>query len=320
MLKLLGKTELLQFFKYKMSANASTSTGTMSSAIVYSREGAERLSISFSFSFSPILGPSAKEQDFNFDRLKNEELEKTLYRIKENLTKGLHKKMKKKKKKTESETDQEALVPEFSVKLYHRKTNGEPSTSNSVTLVSTLLPNSEAWIEGAVLEISDAKYAVVMNPPTVNTLALPKVIMAGFPVFLKIEGRFLDLDKSDFVWYVEKEMPNAKETTESEQSVKKAKKKDSSREAESLDWEERSVGHFYVPRNTDIGSYLKLVCTPRNESKQGSPVTAYSSNEVQAGPGVCPFENRQQHTSTYASDGRYLIDTLTTCKWSFNIT
>ncbi len=53
-------------------------------------------------------------------------------------------------------------------------------------------------------------------------------------------------------------------------------------------------------------SRLKLVCTPRNGSQTGDPTEAESKVLVSAGPGLCPFENRQAFTTTVAPEGQYV--------------
>ncbi|XP_030381326.1 2',5'-phosphodiesterase 12 isoform X2 [Scaptodrosophila lebanonensis] len=62
-------------------------------------------------------------------------------------------------------------------------------------------------------------------------------------------------------------------------------------------WNLCGHGLSYKVEDKDVGHYLKLVVTPRNEQGNQGPTSEHIAKwPVQAGPGVCPFEIRQQQT------------------------
>lgn len=59
------------------------------------------------------------------------------------------------------------------------------------------------------------------------------------------------------------------------------------------EWVECGNGFHYDTSNKDIGYFLKFQLTPVNEAGQHGPqVEQITKNEVQRGPGQCPFETR----------------------------
>lgn len=65
------------------------------------------------------------------------------------------------------------------------------------------VPNSEAWQDGAVLQVGDVRYSVLRNPPTFTVAELPVSLLAGFPVCPKLEMEFGKLQDCEFSWYRE---------------------------------------------------------------------------------------------------------------------
>lgn len=191
-------------------------------------------------------------------REQGEELGKVLARISNNIVKSRSKG----KKSKRGEGSQDATEPQ--IRLYF---NGD--------CVSEDLLNSDAWQDGAVLHVGDTKFKVERNPPTFTTAELPASILSGFPVCPKLEIEFGDLKDCLFTWY--------KEGTPSDPSADPG-------------WMEVGQQQVFTPSNLDIGVRLKLKCTPGNESRYGVAKELVSSGAVEAGPGVCTFNNRHMYT------------------------
>lgn len=61
-------------------------------------------------------------------------------------------------------------------------------------------------------------------------------------------------------------------------------------------WTEVGSGRVHVPSNQDIGCRLKLCCTPKDGARSGPAKELISAGAVEAGPGVCTFDNRHAYT------------------------
>ncbi|KAA8593270.1 hypothetical protein FQN60_009386 [Etheostoma spectabile] len=129
--------------------------------------------------------------------------------------------------------------------------------------VAETVLNSEAWQDGAVLHVGGCKYAIQRNAPTLTTAELPVSLLAGFPVCPNLE---VDPEAAS-------EVPG----------------KDSG-------WTEVGCGRVHVPSNQDIGYRLKLRCTPKDGGRSGVAKELVSVGAVEAGPGVCTFDNRHAYT------------------------
>lgn len=202
-------------------------------------------------------------------RDQDEPLSKVLARISNSITKGQGKAKKSKKNKGQ----QPAESPEPTVvKLYY---DGDE--------VADTLLNSEAWLDGAVLQVGDVKYSVQRNVPTFTSAELPVSLMAGFPVCPKLEVEFGRLQDCEFTWYKETS-PNTSPEVGGEVSALDG------------DWTKIGSGRVHVPSNQDIGSRLKLCCTPKEGRRSGLTKELVSVGAVEAGPGVCTFDNRHAYT------------------------
>lgn len=153
--------------------------GRMEAAVVRCLPGEPKLTISFCLDGSHRQ--MLRDQD--------ETLGKVLTRISNSLAKN-HKKAKKSKKNRSQQLSEDA-GPAV-VKLFFREDE-----------VSDTLPNSEAWQDGAVLQVGDVKYGVQRNPPTFTTAELPVSLLAGFPVCPKLEMEFGKLQDCEFTWFRE---------------------------------------------------------------------------------------------------------------------
>uniref|UniRef100_UPI0037E8CB34 2',5'-phosphodiesterase 12 n=1 Tax=Semicossyphus pulcher TaxID=241346 RepID=UPI0037E8CB34 len=202
-------------------------------------------------------------------RDQDEALGKVLARISNSIAKGQGKAKKSKKNKGQQPCEtQEPTV----VKLYY----------NGGEVADTVL-NSEAWQDGAVLQVGDVKYSVQRNAPTFTNAELPVSLLAGFPVCPNLEVEFGNLQDCEFTWYKE----NAPNT--SPEAAAEAPGQDRS-------WTEVGCGRVHVPSNQDIGCRLKLRCTPKDGGRSGPAKELISVGAVEAGPGVCTFDNRHAYT------------------------
>ncbi|KAM3849795.1 2',5'-phosphodiesterase 12 [Diretmus argenteus] len=231
----------------------------MEPAVVRCLPGEPKLTISF------CLDGSQK----HMLRDQGEELGKVLTRISNSIAKG-HGKAKK-SKKNRGQQPSEAPEPTV-VRLCY---NGDAVPEDVL--------NSDAWQDGSVLEIGDAKYSVQRNAPTFTTAELPVSLLAGFPVCPKLEVEFGNLEDCEFTWYKEKGPGTSPEA-------------DGDIQGQEGGWTEAGSGRVYVPSNQDIDSSLKLRCTPKDGKRCGPAKELVSMGTVEAGPGTCTFDNRHMYT------------------------
>ncbi|XP_049894866.1 2',5'-phosphodiesterase 12 [Epinephelus moara] len=248
-----------------LTASARTLTGAcrllgrMEPAVVRCLPGEPKLTISFCL--DGINKQMLRDQD--------EALGKVLARISNGIAKsqGKAKKSKKKKGQQPCETPEPTVV-----RLCY---DGEE-------VLDTVL-NSEAWQDGAVLHVGDVKYSVRRNAPTFTSAQLPVSLLAGFPVCPNLEIEFGNLQDCEYTWYKES-TPNT-----SSEAAGEVPDQDGS-------WTEVGCGRVHIPSNQDIGCRLKLRCTPKDGERSGLAKELVSVGTVEAGPGVCTFDNRHAYT------------------------
>lgn len=61
-------------------------------------------------------------------------------------------------------------------------------------------------------------------------------------------------------------------------------------------WTQVGQERVHVPSNQDIGCRVKLRCVPKDGSRSGLTKELISAGAVEAGPGVCTFDNRHAYT------------------------
>lgn len=206
-----------------------------------------------------------EEKQRNMQRPKAEPLEKCLNRM--TLSIQNDKKDKKRKKKAK-----ENNIPSLCVTLW----NQEEQIKGDIV-------NIEAWKDGCELRIGETSLIVEVNPPSVVHLALPNHIMANFPISPKMDLRFADVNHCIFEWFCSRipidSSASASPSTQTE-------------------WEKVGNDCFFKPSVSDIGCYIKLVCTAGRCNKVSSIKSEVTSDvKVSAAPGICPFENRHLYTS-----------------------
>ncbi|XP_039652930.1 2',5'-phosphodiesterase 12 isoform X1 [Perca fluviatilis] len=235
----------------------------MEPAVVRCLPGEPKLTISF------CLHGSHK----HMLRDQGETLGKVLARISNGIAKGQGKTKKSKKNKNQGQ-EQPGETPEHVVvKLVY---DGQEVADTEL--------NSAAWQDGAVLHVGGCKYAVQRNAPTWTTAELPVSLLAGFPVCPNLEVEFGNLQDCEFTWYKE----NAPYTSSPEAAAAVP--------GQDSGWTEVGCGRVHVPTNRDIGYRLKLRCTPRDGGRSGVAKELVSAGAVEAGPGVCTFDNRHAYT------------------------
>ncbi|XP_072845711.2 2',5'-phosphodiesterase 12 [Pogona vitticeps] len=162
------------------------------------------------------------------------------------------------------------------------------------------VPNEEAWQDGTVLQIGEARYRVERNPPSLTHLQLPRSLLAGFPVCPKVHVEFGSPRDCLFRWYQERRgEPGAAAGT-------------SGGGGGGGGWVEAPGGseRVFTPSNALVGLRLKLVCTPSDrQGRHGPPREAESSGPVEAGPGACTFDARHLYTKRVTGPG--LVRTVT---------
>ncbi|XP_053295221.1 2',5'-phosphodiesterase 12 [Pleuronectes platessa] len=235
---------------------------TMEPAVVRCLPGEPKLTISFTLDGS-------KKQML---RDQDEPLAKALARISNGFAKGLGKAKKTKRRK--SQQPSEAPQPAAVVKLFF---GGDEVPDTEL--------NSEAWRDGAVLQVGDLQYSVHRNSPTFTTAELPVSLLAEFPVCPKLEVEFGDLQECEFTWFKETG-PDTRESSEVPGEV----------EGQEPSWTQVGCGRVHIPSNKDIGCRLKLRCTPKDGGRSGLAKELVSVGAVEAGPGMCTFDDRHAYT------------------------
>ncbi|XP_043242342.1 2',5'-phosphodiesterase 12-like isoform X2 [Amphibalanus amphitrite] len=212
---------------------------------------------------------------FNMDRSEQEQMSVLTARISSNIEKFLAKKASKVNKKNRSSGSPpvDAAVTQPAVSLLLDGKPAEPHLSCAEALVE----------QGAraALHIGRLRYRLSVNPPAVLSLSLPSSLMAGFPVH---PGR-LQLafsEHAELCW--QREDPSA-----------------------DGGWRDVGSSHSYTPSAEDIGHRLRLVCVPVNGERRGETVTVVSEQDVQAGPGPCPFDQRHAFTRTVTDQDSYRV-------------
>lgn len=222
-----------------------------------------------------VLGEQKLTISFRLDgsqrhmlRDQDEAVGKVLARISNNAAKGRGKA--RKSKKSREEEPSQAPEP-AAVKLLY---GGEEVPDTAV--------NAEAWRDGAVLLVGDVRYSVQRNAPTFTTAELPVSLLAGFPVCPKLELEFGNLQDCEFTWSKETGPNPSAETGGTDPHPS---------------WIEVGSGRVHVPSNQDIGCRLKLRCTPKDGARSGPVKEVESVGAVEAGPGMCTFDNRHAFTA-----------------------
>ncbi|QQP52135.1 2phosphodiesteraselike [Caligus rogercresseyi] len=177
------------------------------------------------------------------------------------------KKSKKKKKSIEVKTE-EASPVSFCLE-------SKPLETSSEELATHLL--SKAQIS---LDICGTKFRVDKNPPFVDTLRLPNRIMVGFPCYpSKFEVSNGQREASIFNWLTSDNLGSPNKWSLSTEN-----------------------NYVFTPQVEDAGKFVKLEVIPKNEvGAIGRTAELISKVAVDSGPGLCPFQKRQETTQNILS-------------------
>uniref|UniRef100_A0A336MZW3 CSON003646 protein n=1 Tax=Culicoides sonorensis TaxID=179676 RepID=A0A336MZW3_CULSO len=221
---------------------------------------------------------------FNFNRDLNEKVEVCLDRIKNNVEKELTKKLNKKKKKSKNAAAEETSPPEEMQKIQVALYKNQESIKNIA--FNELLSFEDIHSAPYSLTISEDNYDIVFNCPWVSEIKMPSSILANYFVYpSKLELEYADQENSSITWYRGLPKPNDAH----------------------IEWEEVGTGFMYHAKSSDIGYKLKVTCLPRNSERSGPLVEAISKCEVQADPGVCPFDTRHMFTQDKLSGSKFRV-------------
>lgn len=224
----------------------------------YLRHGIGNESEHFELTFR-YTNPDLKvDREFNFSRRLSEPVSNFLERVNANVEKVLKKKRKK------------VAVDEYPEKIGATLLLNNTEISGELECSQVFAPENDV-----VLKVLDNEFKIIINSPWIQTIALPKSILANFPVYpSKFESIYTNKRLSTFTWY---------------------------KSGNKNGWTETGTGFIYVPLNEDINCFLKLCCIPKNETKEGPPIEVISDVIVQASPGECPFDLRHQFTKQRAT-------------------
>ncbi len=237
------------------------------SAVLKHKEGEDRFSLSFVIKSQELN----LEKQFNLSRPITETGTQFLGRINANVDKVLKKTAKKRKA---DDSAASACQAKF------LQSDGSQFPLDDLVGVCDVL-----FTSGLQLDVLGQRFLIDRNPPTVERLELPDQVMAGFVTYpRKMVLQFADRESTRFQWHTSQQQFGEEEA----KTVDEAK----------VTWVERSDGFFFEPNSDDIGRLVKVVCHPRSDSqnREGAAYSVIGKSAVSAGPGPCPFENRQAFT------------------------
>lgn len=261
---------LLKTHQHLLVRNYSKSIFKMNEAFIRYPNGSETFDFTFRYTNSDLN----VDRQFNLSRQASESVHNFLKRIDANLDKIVGKKKRKKeKKKNGIEEAPIDNVEQGNIVLLKR--------DNAVNLEILCKTIFEDPSELSMI-ILGVPYTVKFNAPWIISMKLPASILAGFPAYpSEFESLFTDKNKSKFTWF--------------------------KRHSSKSPWEEVGEGVLYIPDMKDIGSILKLRCLPRNDSLEGPELEAISTQTIEAGPGLCPFETRHLFTKTKLNGNNFRV-------------
>ncbi|GFY50408.1 2',5'-phosphodiesterase 12 [Trichonephila inaurata madagascariensis] len=162
------------------------------------------------------------------------------------------------------------------------------------SILNANIPNCEAWAQSSKLVIGDIVYEVNYNPPTVKSLNLPDFMICGCPIRPHFIFECASMTDSVFKWY----------RSVSEEIGKKLLNENSTEiviENERY-WEKIHEGYMYIICTSDIGCFLKVVCSPKLNGRSGPDCSVESKTVVEVVPNKFPFEERQEYTRTFCDN------------------
>lgn len=169
------------------------------------------------------------DRTFNLKRSTEEDLSSVLTRISSNIQKVLNKKKKK--------NEEPASVVPVDIKTHE----GGVSVSRDMSCFECFVAQAKQHY----LDIGEQAYNLDVNPPIVQTLELPKNMMAGFSVYPnKIEVANGKVEDSLFTWF----KSDIKFSSDEEAKALMGK----------IKWLEMGTGYMCSTSNDDVGRMLKV--------------------------------------------------------------
>ncbi|XP_068201007.1 2',5'-phosphodiesterase 12 [Palaemon carinicauda] len=240
----------------------------------------EKDSESVDISFRFVSEERKIDRIFNLQRKKDEELSNVLSRISSNISRTANKK--KRKKGASNDSGETTTIPVSMVEILE---NDKKEIALDTTCYNAFVNSATR----TALVIGNDDYQLELNPPIVKVVELPKCMMAGYPLTVgKFKTLFADRRKCIFRWFKsEGKFETLKEAQGNLHSIK---------------WLDLGIAYSVTPTNEDIGCMMKVVITPYLDDRNGEDVEVLSPALVSAGPGVCPFERRHEHTTVPAGE------------------
>ncbi|RZF34601.1 hypothetical protein LSTR_LSTR016636 [Laodelphax striatellus] len=257
---------------YSLSYKTNLKAHSMEKPTAYFRltDGYDTFQVSFLFKNETLN----IERECNFNRKLDERVGDFLNRVKVNIDKLKSSKRKNKKQKVLTDLELDSSVS--SAGLFQ---DGTLIDSETICRDAIFCYKSAKNLS---LNINDVQYSVSINAPWVNELCLPSSMLAGFFIYpSKFNVLFSEQKDCSFTWFRKK--------------CKQAPKSDDP------GWQKVGEGFVYTVENEDVGYYLKLTCVPSNNELKGPEASTVSSGLIEAGPGLCPFEDRHPFTQNRLS-------------------
>lgn len=224
------------------------------------------------------------DRTFNFSRKVTENVDAFTGRVRSNLEKELTKKNKKKKVKPSKDaplpdTPSVPVNPPEELKVGLMENLDTPLDNITVQeLLDKVVTNTT---QSYYMDILGQLYKIQLNAPWVTNLQMPSSILSGYLVYPnKLETLFCTKADLDFIWY------RGEDATDL--------------------WTEVGRGYSYLAQNKDVGFQLKLKCVPKS-IEVGLEFERTANCSVQAGPGICPFEERHFFTPFYLTGNQFRV-------------
>ncbi|GBF89998.1 hypothetical protein Rsub_02704 [Raphidocelis subcapitata] len=209
----------------------------------------------------------------NMDRRKDEPLERALARIRANVAPGNDKKQKRQKQAQQQQQQQQQQAPAeaLTIALYE---DAEGTRRVPARPIPPSTPNGAAWPAARLLRVGPEVFAVLQNPPTVESLSLPAFPLVGYPLLPVAALAFADERASSWRWL----RLRARAASDGARAASDA--------AAASEWEDTGCsGACYVPTADDIGCRLRAELTPaRAPASDGAPPALGDPASADAGP------------------------------------
>lgn len=219
------------------------------------------------------------ERTFNFSRKVAENVDAFTGRVSSNIKKELDKGKKRKKvkgAKGEPLPETQTLPPPpEDIKVELLENHDTPLVGITVQELLNKIKEKKVnnTAQSYYMSILGELHKIQLNAPWVTSLTMPSSILAGYLVYPnKLETLFSDKSDLEFIWY--------------------------RGQVEKNQWTEVGRGYSYLVQNEDVNFNLKLQIVPKC-GETNLEFERKSTCTVQAGPGLCPFEERHLFTPEF---------------------